>query len=80
MGFKEKVAKCIVELGKEQTINEMAAGIATKSAEMFDKQAKEMLKQLKNNMLGFMDEVKKAEDRIDKKYNDIMDTLEKSKW
>ena len=77
MGFKEKVAKCITELGAEKTIKEMAAGISVRAAADFDKQSKEMLIKLKANMLTYADEVKLSEKRIQDMYNDLMDNIEK---
>jgi hypothetical protein len=63
MAFKEKVLKCIVELGKEQTIKEIADSIATRA-----------LIEAKDNIY---DTIKAIEDKKNKELIKALDGWEK---
>jgi len=64
MAFKEKVMKCIVEMGEEKTVQEISGGIAVKAAKILDENIKQYQEELSKNMKGFAEEVEKAKQEI----------------
>lgn len=77
MAFKDKVMKCIVEMGEEKTIQQISAGIAVKSAKEIDKITRDGKNDLRDNMLNWTKEAKELLDEVKQEQEKLKKLIEK---
>jgi len=78
MAFKDRVMKCIVEMGEEENIKQMSAGIAIRAAKDFDKIINNAKKDLSENMLKYTDELKEltSKERLKELIKEVIEEYE----
>ena len=77
MGFKEKVMKCIVEMGEEKSIKQISDGISTRAffdlKQKFEKLENEILEKHNKQLIAKIDNFEaKLEETVEKKIKELI--------